>query len=239
MRLAGIKYASSQVELDGGTVRTMSKHQGSKLEKVYMTELFPSVLRVMAGFLKEDTYFVPRTMLKLPWSMEEISTYIFPKIHLWRTQFNAPNGEHSGAADNFLNECLPFFAKVMVQDGVYWLHQYPNHEVLKILCNSMPPEYEQWAAGARKEIETMVSNKREVLTSDLNDAAKAALLTVLDRMDEKFGLHNTELSVLTRENRLLRELVSNLVRVLESSTAIASESRLVVRYILLLVFFVS
>ena len=217
MRSAGIEYASSQGELDGGTVGTMSKHQGSKLEKVYMTELFPSVLRVMSGIKKDDVYYVPRTVLKLPWTPETVTTYIFPKVHLWRTQFTAPNGDHSLAAQNFLDEALPYLAKVVVQDGIYWLRDYPSHEVSKLLLNTMPPEYERWAAGARQEIDTLLSNKQSVLTSDLNDAAKAALLTVLDRVDEKFGHHSTELATLTRENRLLRESVTSLVRVLEHS----------------------
>ena len=50
MRAAGIEHASSMGELDAAAVGTLSKHQKSNLDKVYMTELFPPILRVMAGF---------------------------------------------------------------------------------------------------------------------------------------------------------------------------------------------
>ena len=79
-----------------------------------MTELFLSVLRVMSGIKKDDAYYIPLTLLKLPWAAEAVKTYISLKIHLWRTQFTAPNGDHSLAAHNFLNEALPYFAKVIV-----------------------------------------------------------------------------------------------------------------------------
>ena len=66
MRSAGIEYVSSQGELDSGTVGTISKHQSRNLEKVYLTELFSPVLRVMAGFGKDDKYYVPLVLLKFP-----------------------------------------------------------------------------------------------------------------------------------------------------------------------------
>ena len=91
---------------------------------------------------------------------------------------------------------------MIVQDGIYWLKNYPNHEVSKLLLKTMPPEYEQWAAGARQEIKTLISNKQAVMTADLNDAVKAALPTVLDQVDEKFGQYSTELATLTRDNHL-------------------------------------
>ena len=53
MRSAGIEFASSQGELDGGAVSTMSKNQTNKLEKSYLTELHPPVLRVMSGHTKD------------------------------------------------------------------------------------------------------------------------------------------------------------------------------------------
>ena len=217
MRTTGIEYASSQGELDGGAVGTMSKHQSSKLEKVYMTELFAPVLRVMSGFEKDENYYVPRILLKLPWSESDLCAYIFPKLHVWLIQYKAPNGDHSLAAENFLTKLLPYLAKVVVQDGIYWIKHYLKYEASKLLLNVMPPEYERWAANARKEIDDLVANKRAVLTSDLNAAAKAALLTVLDRMDVKFSEQSVEMSTLTMENRELRKSVADLISVLEKT----------------------
>lgn len=182
-----------------------------------MTELFASVLRVMAGFEKDDKYYLPRTLLKLPWSEEEICAYVLPKLHVWRIQFAAPNGDHSLAAENFLSRLFPYLARVVVQDGIYWVKYFPAHDATKLLLNVMPPGYELWAAKARKEIDDLVANKREVITLDLNVAAKAALLTVLDRMDLKFSEQSLEMTTLCADNRALKESICDLIKVLEDT----------------------
>ena len=86
MRSAGIEYASAVGELDQAAVATMSKHQQSVMDKVYMTKLYGPLLRVMSGFKVEDNYLVPRTTLNLPWSLDDICSRIFPKLHHWRLQ---------------------------------------------------------------------------------------------------------------------------------------------------------
>ena len=62
-----------------------------------------------------------------------------------------------------------------------------------------------------------MANKREVLTSDLNAAAKAALLTVLDRMDLKFSEQSLEMTTLCADNRALKESICDLIKVLEDT----------------------
>ena len=192
MRSAGIEFASSHGKLDGGSVSTMSKHQTSKLEKAYLTELHPQVMRVMSGHKKDDKYYVPRALLTLPWSDDQICQHIFPKLALWQSQFRNPLGDHSKAAENMLFDLLPYLAKVVVQDGIYWVNSYPDHEVTRLLLNTMPPEYERWAAKAQGDIEQLVLAKQDVLVSDLNDAAKAALTKVLDRLDQRFDRQMVE-----------------------------------------------
>ena len=54
MRSAGIEYASAVSELDQAGVATMSKHQQSVMDKVYMTKLYGPLLRVMTGFKVDD-----------------------------------------------------------------------------------------------------------------------------------------------------------------------------------------
>ena len=72
MRAAGIEYESSVGGLDQAAVATMSKHQQSVMDKVYMTELYGPLLQVMAGFKVNDIYHVPRTAISLPWSLDTI-----------------------------------------------------------------------------------------------------------------------------------------------------------------------
>ena len=102
MRSAGIEFASLQGELDGGAVSTMSKHQTSKLEKLYLTEFHPPFLRVMSGHTKEEQYHVLCTLLAYPMCEQKLAELIFPKLSLWQLQYRSPNGDHSKAVHNFL-----------------------------------------------------------------------------------------------------------------------------------------
>ena len=147
----------------------------------------------MAGFsYSENTiktnstiYHVPRTLIDLPWTDDEVTQFIFPKIQIWRSQYQSPEGESSEAARNFLFGVLPFLAKVVVQDGIYWIHDYPGHELSRIIFQVMPANYERWSMLMRNKIIEDERNNREVLTSSLNEGAKAALLSVKDTIQNE------------------------------------------------------
>ena len=209
MRSAGIEYASAVGELSGGAVGTMSKHRVGKLDKVYLTELFPPVLRVMAGFKKKEDYNVMRATLDVPWSMEEICAFIFPKLHTWKLQWQSPNGDKSQAADNFLNKILPYLALVVVQDGIYYLRDFPEHELTKLILRVMPPNYEQWAKAARLEIESKTRIQAASQTESLNLATRSALQLVLSSMERGFQDQNNLIRALMKENRELKEQVQS------------------------------
>jgi hypothetical protein len=71
LRVHGIEYGSTE-GLGDDDATSISKHnEDRKLGKVYMTELRPHAMKVMAGCGKDETYFVPRTLLQLPWTDEE------------------------------------------------------------------------------------------------------------------------------------------------------------------------
>ena len=121
------------------------------------------------------------------------------EITAWRQRF-------------FLFELLPYLAKVVVQDGIYWIKHYPNHEVSRLILNAMPPEYQRWAVKARSDIEALSTKNHAVLASDLNESAKSALLLVLDKLDTKFNEQNAEMAALTNKNRLLGESLTETLR---------------------------
>jgi hypothetical protein len=50
MRTAGIENASARGELTVEETATMSKNSTEHIFEAYLTELFPPVMRVMAGF---------------------------------------------------------------------------------------------------------------------------------------------------------------------------------------------
>ena len=216
MRAAGIEHASAMGELDAAAVATLSKHQKSNLDKVYMTELFPPILRVMAGFSYTENkcktnstiYHVPRCLIKLPWSDDQVSRFIFPKIDIWRDQYFSPEGDKSEAAKNFLFGVLPFLAQVVVQDGIYWIRDYPDHEISKLLLHVMPPNYERWSFEMRQKIINDERCNNDVLASSLNEGAKAALLSVKQAVQHEIHELHSKVQLLDEKlNRIESQLV--------------------------------
>jgi len=198
LRKLGMEYGSSRGELETNKLSTMSKHKNGKGKVAdYETELYRAVLMVMAGFL-QGFYWMPRSRL-FPFNLlrqhfnfpTEYACYVFLANHLfpqrprWVQERESEFGDKSTAAANFLYETLPYLAMVIVQDGIYWIHDFPNHEITRLLLHAMPPWYPQWAAGARAECERMTLNRQDNQVNHLNDAAKAAFVS-LQRNQEAF-----------------------------------------------------
>jgi hypothetical protein len=155
-------------------VSTMSKHSRDKI-KQYVPELQCDVMRVMAGFQTKEEYYVPRSLLNLPWEQEQIVSAVFPQYKTWVQQYLSPDGDHSKAAKNFLEELLPFLAIVALQDGIYWIKEYPNNSASIILKNTFP-NYEAWASQARKAVIQQQAELEESRISSMDAATQASYL---------------------------------------------------------------
>ena len=134
---------------------TMSKHSKDKIF-AYLTDLLKPVLRVMSGHAKDADYFVPRTDIlvsELGMTEDEVTTCIFPLIGMWRDQQASVGGDDSVAARNFLYVALPFLAEVLLQDGIFWIHDFPDHEISTLLLTRLDGlkavNYESWAIEKR------------------------------------------------------------------------------------------
>jgi hypothetical protein len=96
---------------------------------------------VMAGFRKDSPYFVPRTLLDLPYSIDYYCQKLLPQLATWRQQAASRGGDHSTCCDNFLNCILPYFVEVLLQDGVFFIHEFPDHPMsmyLKVSTSTDP-----------------------------------------------------------------------------------------------------
>jgi hypothetical protein len=176
-KVAHLRKAGSRGDLDEAVLGSMSNHTTSKLGKCYHTELFPSLLRVMSGFDKDDVYFCPHTGHFGPQEMPEsiLSSLVFPRIGEWREQCLDPvRGDNSEAAKNFIWGTLPFLALVAFQDGIYWIKDFPEHEASHLLVNIMRPWYRRYALMTRRLIADQVRDARAVQLSALNNAAQGA-----------------------------------------------------------------
>ena len=116
----------------------MSKHMTAKIDTAYLPELPAEAMHAGAGFSIQppEAYFVPRAFLRLPWSDEIITISVFPEIRRWRNEIKSINGDSGRAAHNFIHKLLPYLAKVVVQDGVFWIEKLPNHQISLQLCRS-------------------------------------------------------------------------------------------------------
>jgi hypothetical protein len=175
-RKLGMEYASSRDELLSHAISGLSKHNIGKVAR-YITELPPVTLKVMADFKADEDYFVPRTQLEPPFGMsrEQLTQVIFPQINDWREQRESPAGDHGPAAHNFLYCVLPYLAMIIVQDGIYWIHDYPDHEASRLLLHTMRQgNFVRWAADARQECVRRVNERDITRVADLNLAAQGA-----------------------------------------------------------------
>jgi Centromere DNA-binding protein complex CBF3 subunit, domain 2 len=149
VRRSGTEFASAQGELTTQEIVSMTKHSmpnQSTLEASYHTELSRRILECMAGFPRQrGQYSVPRTRIPIeelwPLGLDDLIVRLFPSYPTWVDQWKSELGDNSYAAENFLEGVIPFFAKVIAQDGCFWILKYPNHEVSILLRNVLGPEY--------------------------------------------------------------------------------------------------
>ena len=153
----------------------------------------------MAGFRKDQEYFVPRSKLSFPdWTnLKDILQRLFPNINRWRAEYSSALGDDSKAAANFLNELLPYLAMVIFQDGTYWIHKYPDHEVSILLRQVMPARYERWAVDARREAANMNDMHVECHITEFNAATQQAFMTMNDQMKANKKIQEQILTRLT------------------------------------------
>ena len=194
LRKQGMEAGSFRGELESNQLGTMSKHKTEKIA-VYETELLPPVLRVMAGFRQKSCYFVPRTRVfpreellhhhfpngVVQQNEREAATFlIFPRMRHWRTQMCSPQGDKSEAAANFLNVTLEFLAITMIQDGIYWLKDFPDHEATRLLLHVMPPWYPGWASQARDQCRELTA-QHDVQSMQARGDAQGAVRLLLQQ----------------------------------------------------------
>ena len=106
----------------------------SNFKNYFTAILLCQTCKVMAGFSKEDTYYVPRATLE--WenrSWSSLTKMLLPNIDNWKAQAASLRGDKSLCARTFLYELLPWFVEVLVQDGIYFIKDFRNHPLSAFL----------------------------------------------------------------------------------------------------------
>ena len=89
----------------------------------------------MSGFPKTDVYFVRgrATLVHDRHSWGAITKLLLPKIDKWREESDSNGGDKSECAKTFLYEILPWLVEVLVQDGIYFTMDFPDHPLSHLL----------------------------------------------------------------------------------------------------------
>lgn len=176
LRSSSIEQASAW-GLDCFRLAAQTKHMLDILHKHYMSESNRDVLAMMAGFLQNQEYFVPRSLIKIPFEENNVYvTHIFPHYNRWVQEANSRRGDkNEKAAKNFLEVTIPFLAKVVIQDAPYHLARYPTSELSRFFVAQVVqkyPEYAEYCRTAMKQADDLAKARRTAHTQDLNRAAQ-------------------------------------------------------------------
>lgn len=58
---------------------------------------------------------------------------LLPQLPGWRRDIAKRYGDKSTCAKKFLTELIPFFIEVVVQDGIYFVRDFPEHAFSRFL----------------------------------------------------------------------------------------------------------
>ena len=206
LRKTGTEQSSATGDLGPMEQATMWKHKTDKVFQ-YSTELFAPVMHVMAGFRRKDAYHVPRIKIELPEHWGNVTSIIFPQWNVWKAQAtSATNGDKTDAADNFLNELLPFLARVVVQDGIFWIRDFKHHAIARHLLHVMPPDYERWAKEQREWIAQQAKEFEVNKIQQLNKSVQASF----NQMKAEVHACWSEVKSLREENREQKQAINSL-----------------------------
>ena len=211
-RKAGIEAASA-AGLDAQSIGTMSKHNSergsSKLNTAYVTELFPPVMLWASGYDRTDihSYNNPRTRLTMP--DNNIEHILFPRLAEWREQQESDRGDNRECAEHFLSCVVPYIAKVIVQDGIHWIKNYPRNEASLLLLSMMPATYPDWALDARRKNRNQARDVENVKIDNLNATSQRAFNMMISVQEQN---HQQALQYHQQQQRQQSQLLQQMIQ---------------------------
>ena len=114
-----------------------------------------------------------------------------------------PLGDEPGKL--FVDELLPFLVQVAVQDGIYWLRDFPNHPCANILKQSILG-YENWACTACTQCHALRTSQPESQYKALSDAVVISNNRFARRQDQYKSVLTGKLNTVEkRNNQIHRE----------------------------------
>jgi hypothetical protein len=135
-RSMAIQHGGSR-GLTPNQISTFTKHQQDKLNRSYMPEVEEETLKVMCGFKKHETRFVPSEHVEFPKDfdvyMKAGTEVLLPQYYRYLNEFHSTEGDHTRAATTVLLQVLPYFIETLLQCGYYFIKDYPHHALTQLL----------------------------------------------------------------------------------------------------------
>jgi len=196
LRKSATEGATSRAGLSPDLVATMTKHVGDAktartMLSIYATELHPDVCLAMSGFMlhgKKFPYLVHRTRLDMTdlharFDKDPVDI-IFPLRQRWIEQRDSLHGDKSRACESLLFEVLPYFAEVIIQDGIYWTRHFPHHPASRRLLSAMPLNAgcPTWADNSVQKIANDELTSTAAAADRLNEAVRDSYNAVLSKL---------------------------------------------------------
>ena len=165
----------------------LTDHKLDKHHSAYGPVCVAKTCKVMAGFDIDDAYFVPRSMIELPHSVQWYVRKLLPRYDAWKAEATSSRGDKSTFCAMFLDDLLPWLVEVLVQDGCYFVDDFPEHVIAKLLRMCIPG-YDRFALHSRRWVTEKQNSRQLDQIVALGGASKASYEALQRQIDK---LHTT------------------------------------------------
>jgi hypothetical protein len=182
-------------------ITTMTKHMLDKLNSAYQPEMDRETAKVRSGHERDEPYFQGTSHLQAPMPVSSLMDLLLPKYGEWCEQQQSRHGDKSSCCETFLYSVLPYMVEVVVQDGIYLIEKFPEHEMsmylkvcyyltllvqytmeyntnfslFSLLYQNQIPGYETWAAAAHTTVVNLQATRRQDKIQCMEAATRAAV----------------------------------------------------------------
>lgn len=113
--------------VDESDIRRMGRWNNSAMNGAYLTGLPRGIMRSLAGFPQQGTFYLPRATVTPP---ESLQAKVFPEASIWLSRIHEGSAEQTVSAEGFLNLMLTLRI-TFLQDSVFMQNFCPGHPVWK------------------------------------------------------------------------------------------------------------
>jgi hypothetical protein len=123
--------------LDERQISTYTKHKTDKLSTAFLPDCERTALKVMSGFSITDARYGKEEHVAFPTVnglsaqyIYKFTVYLVPKFKLYMSQANSAPAlaDTSICCRTFLGSVLPFLVETVLQNGIYFIRDYPTNE---------------------------------------------------------------------------------------------------------------